>query len=331
MEALYKGVWTFVECRDGRPTDGSLELLTPGRALAEAADVSLSAVVVGGKNEDILEEVSCYDLDSVYFIEGEAYDEYDTERYTHALFALITQYKPECLLISGTVFGRDLAPRLAGRLKTGLVADCTALAFDAERHMVVWTRPAYSGNLMADILCEDGRPHMGTIRPGVFTKPEPGAVKSEVIRYEIDPPAEGSRVDLLNLIKHDRTKDDGPDINSEIIVAMGRGAATPDGFDLICEFADVLEAAIGASRAVVEEKMVSEVYQVGQTGKTVRPKLYIACGISGSAQHLAGIGSAGCIVAINKDPKAPIFSYADYGIVGDLYEVLPALIDVFEK
>lgn len=331
MDMQYKGVWAFIECTDGRATDGSLELLTPGRSLAQAAKAPLSAVVIGGKNRGALEAACAHGADRAYFIDGDAYDEYDTDCYTHALFRLIERHKPECLLLSGTTLGRDLAPRLAGRLKTGLVADCTALSFDTKRHRVIWTRPAYSGNLMADIVCEESFPQMGTIRPGVFPKPLPDQTPAELVFCEIEPPAEGRRVNLLSLIAHDRVRNDGPDMNSEIIVSMGRGAATPDGLDLICSLADALGAAIGASRAAVKEKIISEQYQVGQTGKTVGPKLYIACGISGSAQHLAGIGSAGCIVAINRDPKAPIFRYADYGIVGDLYEVIPALVEALEK
>jgi electron transfer flavoprotein alpha subunit len=237
----------------------------------------------------------------------------------------VEKYGPTTMLIGATPTGRDLGPRLACRLKTGLTADCTALDIDEETSCIAWTRPAFGGNLMATILCTDHRPQIGTVRPGVFKKAEPQPERqAEVIREEFHVPAANIRTKILEIIT-DAAAEIVDLEGAEIIVSGGRGVGGPDGFAPVRELAKALGATVGSSRAAVDAGWIPHSHQVGQTGKTVGPKLYIACGISGAIQHLAGMGSSDCIVAINKDPDAPIFRVAHYGIVGNLFEVLPVL------
>ena len=240
------------------------------------------------------------------------------------------KYGPTSMLIGATNNGRDLGPRVSCRLKTGLTADCTGLDVDAESGNVAWTRPAFGGNLMATILCPDHRPQIGTVRPGVFKKGEAGEAKAEIIKEDIHVDAADIRTQILELIK----EEGGETVDlegAEIIVSGGRGVGGPEGYAPIKELADLLGGVVGASRAAVDAGWIAHAHQVGQTGKTVGPKLYIACGISGAIQHVAGMSGADCIVAINKDPDAPIFDIADYGVVGNLFEVLPVMIDEIKK
>ena len=246
------------------------------------------------------------------------------------MYYLIEKYGPTTLLIGATPDGRDMGPRLACRLKTGLTADCTGLDIDPDSGNVAWTRPAFGGNLMATILCPDHRPQIGTVRPGVFKKSAPGEAKAEVVREEFHVAPEQIRTELLEVIRE--AAGELVDLEgADIIVSGGRGVGGPEGFEPVKALADVLGATVGASRAAVDSGWISHAHQVGQTGKTVAPKLYIACGISGAIQHLAGMSGSDCIVAINKDPDAPIFDVADYGIVGNLFEVLPALTEEIKK
>ena len=258
-------------------------------------------------------------------IEDEAFWPYSTDAYTAALDYLVKKYAPSTLMIGATPNGRDLGPRLSCRLKTGLTADCTALDIDEETGHVAWTRPAFGGNLMATIMCPDSRPQIGTIRPGVFKKPAPTGKTVQIViheQFKIDPASVRTR--LIETIRE--TARDVVDLaNAEIIVSGGRGVKSAEGFALIQELAYTLGGTVGASRAAVDAGWISHSHQVGQTGKTVGPRLYIACGISGAIQHLAGMSGSDVIVAINKDADAPIFDIADYGIVGNLFEVLPAL------
>jgi len=330
-KADYKNLWVYIETVDGKAKNVGLELLAAGRQLAEKTGEKLVAVVIGYKAEDAVASAASYGADEIILVDGEEYAHYSTDNYANAMYKLIEKYKPATILIGATNNGRDLAPRVSCRVGTGLTADCTSLDIDEESGNVSWTRPAFGGNLMATILCPDRRPQIGTVRPGVFKKGVPDNSSSvNVIRENISPPAEASRVKLLEIIKETA----GEQIkleDAEIIVSGGRGLGKAENFSYIKELADVLGGAVGASRAAVDAGWISHAHQVGQTGKTVGPKIYIACGISGAIQHLAGMSGSDIIFAINKDPDAPIFDVADYGIVGDIFEVLPALIDEIKK
>lgn len=326
MIAKTKDLWVLIETKeDGSAANVGLELLTPGRDLAAKQGGALVAVVIGYQTESAVRKASALGADKVIVVDAPEYAHYTTDAYVIALHTLMEKYAPTSMLIGATNHGRDLGPRLSCRLKTGLTADCTSLDIDAESGNVAWTRPAFGGNLMATILCPEQRPQLGTVRPGVFKKGEPGEEKAEIIREDIRVKAEDIRTQVLEVIR--AMNEDKVDLEgAEIIVSGGRGVGGPEGFEThIKPLAAALGATVGASRAAVDSGWISHAHQVGQTGKTVAPKLYIACGISGAIQHLAGMSGSDCIVAINKDPSAPIFSVAHYGIVGDLFEVLPVL------
>lgn len=331
MKALTEDLWVFIETNeDGTAKNVGLELLTPGRMLADKQNGRLVAVVIGYKVDAAVLASSSLDADQVIVIDGQEYEEYTTDAYVIALTALIEKYGPTSMLIGATNNGRDLGPRLACRIKTGLTADCTSLDIDEESRNVAWTRPAFGGNLMATILCPDHRPQLGTVRPGVFKKSETGEARAEVIREEIHVEQKDIRTQVIQVLQ-DMTDEKVDLEGAEIIVSGGRGVGGPEGFAPVRELAAALGATVGASRAAVDSGWISHSHQVGQTGKTVGPKLYIACGISGAIQHLAGMSGADVIVAVNKDPDAPIFEVADYGVVGNLFEVLPVLADELKK
>ncbi|MBM6927494.1 electron transfer flavoprotein subunit alpha/FixB family protein, partial [Pseudoflavonifractor phocaeensis] len=307
-----------------------LELLTPGRDLADKQGGRLVGIVIGSGVDAAVSAASAQGANQVIVIDGPEYKEYTTDAYAAAMYYLVEKYGPTTLLIGATPDGRDMGPRLSCRLKTGLTADCTGLDIDVESGNVAWTRPAFGGNLMATILCPDHRPQIGTVRPGVFKKSAPVAPRAEIIREEFHVAPEQIRTELLEVIKE--AAGELVDLEgADIIVSGGRGVGGPEGFAPVKALAEVLGATVGASRAAVDSGWISHAHQVGQTGKTVAPKLYIACGISGAIQHLAGMSGSDCIVAINKDPDAPIFDVADYGIVGNLFEVLPALTEEIKK
>ncbi|MBS6951630.1 MAG: electron transfer flavoprotein subunit alpha/FixB family protein [Enterocloster asparagiformis] len=331
MESKTKDLWVFVETdENGSARNVGLELLVPGRMIAGKQGGRLVGVVIGDNVGPAVEAVSRRGADQILVVEGPEYRHYSTDAYAAALCRLVETYGPTSMLIGATNNGRDLGPRVACRLKTGLTADCTALDVDEESGNVAWTRPAFGGNLMATILCPDHRPQIGTVRPGVFKQGEPGESRAEVIREEIHVPAEDIRTQVLELIK-DMDSENVDLEGASIIVSGGRGVGGPDGFKPIRELAEALGGTVGASRAAVDSGWISHAHQVGQTGKTVGPKLYIACGISGAIQHLAGMSGSDKIVAVNKDPEAPIFGVADYGVVGDLFEVLPVLTEAFKS
>ena len=331
MEAKTKDLWVFVETNtDGSAKNVGIELLTPGRQMADKQGGVLTAVVIGHHADEAVAEAASHGADKVIVVDGEEYGHYSTDAYTSALCTLVEKYGPTSMLIGATSNGRDLGPRVSCRLNTGLTADCTALDVDDETGNVMWTRPAFGGNLMATIICPDHRPQLGTVRPGVFKKSEAGEAKAEIIREDIHVAAADIRTKVLELIQ----EMNGEEVDLEgaqIIVSGGRGVGGPEGFEPIRALAKELNATVGASRAAVDSGWIAHSHQVGQTGKTVGPKLYIACGISGAIQHLAGMSSSDCIVAINKDPEAPIFNVADYGLVGDLFEVLPVLTEEIKK
>ena len=332
MEAKNKNLWVFIETNeDGKAKNVGLELLGPGRRLAEAQGGELVGVVIGCSVDEAVKSAAAYGADKVIAVDGPEYKHYTTDAYTAAFYTLVEKYGPTTILIGATNTGRDMGPRLSCRLKTGLTADCTSLDIDAESGNVAWTRPAFGGNLMATILCPNTRPLIGTVRPGAIKKGEPDASRTaEVIREDIHVPADKIRTTLLEVIQE--TGGELVDLEgATIIVSGGRGVGGPEGFAPVRELAAALGATVGASRAAVDSGWIPHAHQVGQTGKTVGPKLYIACGISGAIQHLAGMSGSDVIVAINKDADAPIFNVADYGVVGNLHEILPVLTAEIKK
>lgn len=324
-DASYKGVWVFIEQREGHIRNVSLELIGEGRKLADELGEELAGVVIGDGVEPLAKEVFASGADKVYLVEDAALRQYSTDGYAAAFTRLINKYRPSVILLGATNDGRDLGPRVAARVKTGLTADCTGLSIDPEARLVAWTRPAFGGNIMATIFCPDSRPQMGTVRPKVFKKPQPDYGKTgQLIREKAELANVAIRTSIVDFVQVCTTSCNLED--AEIIVSGGRGLGNPEGFKLIEELAEALGGTVGASRAVIDAGWKPYPHQVGQTGKTVGPKIYFACGISGAIQHLAGMQTSDIIVAINKDPDAPIFKVAHYGIVGDLYEVIPALI-----
>lgn len=327
MEALTKDLLVFVETNeDGTAKNVGIELLTPGREIATKQGGALAAVVIGNNVQAAVDEVNAYGADKIYVVEGEEYAHYTTDAYQKALIAVIEKYGPTSMMLGATNNGRDLAPRVSCYLKTGLTADCTGVDIDEATGKVAWTRPTFGGNLMATILCPDTYPQMGTVRPGVFKKSEPVAPHAEIIKEDIHVDPADIRTTLIEVIK----EEGGETVDLEgadIIVSGGRGVGGPEGFETIKLLADAMGGVVGCSRAAVDAGWISHAHQVGQTGKTVGPKIYVACGISGAIQHVAGMSGSDCIIAINKDADAPIFDIADYGVVGNLFDVIPALVN----
>ncbi len=326
-------LWVIVETNeDGSAKNVGLELLTPGRMMAQKQGGKLVALVIGYNVDAAVKAVQEHGADQIIVVDDEIYKKYTTDAYTIAVCELMKKYAPLSAMLGATNNGRDLGPRINARLDTGLVADCTALDVDVNEDgtsIVAWTRPAFGGNLMATIKCPDHTPQMGTVRPGVFKRELVGG-NAEVIREEVKVSPDQIRTQVLEVLV-DMAADKVDLEGAEIIVSGGRGVGGPDGFNIIRELAKELKAEVGSSRAAVDAGWIPYAHQVGQTGKTVSPKLYIACGISGAIQHLAGISGADCVVAINKDPEAPIFNRADYGVVGNLFDVLPVLIEEIKK
>ncbi|WML36101.1 electron transfer flavoprotein subunit alpha/FixB family protein [Clostridium sp. OS1-26] len=322
----YKGVWIFAEQREGKILNVSLELLGEGRKIADKLNVELTAILVGDKLDNLSEELIKYGADNVIAVEDKFLNVYTTEAYTRVIFELIEGRKPEIVLIGATTIGRDLAPRLAGRVKTGLTADCTSLDIDEENLNLLMTRPAFGGNIMATIICSNHRPQMSTVRPGVMGRAKFDTNRKgniEKIYFKLK--EKDLNTEIIDIVK--RSKNQVALEEAKIIVSGGRGLGNKEGFELIKKLADALGGEVGSSRGAVDAGWIDQCHQVGQTGKTVRPKIYIACGISGAIQHLAGMNSSDCIIAINKDKEAPIFNVAHYGVVGDLYEIIPSLIE----
>ncbi|QXM05222.1 electron transfer flavoprotein subunit alpha [Crassaminicella indica] len=328
--SAYKNVWVFAEQRQGKIMPVVIELLGEGRKLADEIGTELCAIVVGNNIEGLSKELIAYGADKVYVAQHELLENFTTDAYTKVITDAINEYKPEIVLYGATHIGRDLAPRLAARVDTGLTADCTKLEIDPEDKKIKQTRPAFGGNIMATIVCPNHRPQMSTVRPGVMDKAHRDDSRTgEVIEVNVQLTKEDIRTEVLEVVK---TKKDMVSLtDADVIVSGGRGLGKPEGFELIKQLADKLGGVVGASRATVDAGWIDHSHQVGQTGTTVKPKLYIACGISGAIQHLAGMQSSDIIVAINKNPNAPIFEVADFGIVGDLYDVVPALIDALDR
>ncbi|MBU3933299.1 MAG: electron transfer flavoprotein subunit alpha [Candidatus Omnitrophica bacterium] len=326
----YKDVWVFAEQRNGIVQSVVFELLGKGRELADKLGVRLCAVYLGENTGDQVEQLVFRAADLVYVAESPKLKDYSSRTYGDILAQLILEHKPEIVLCGATSVGRSLIPRVAATIGTGLTADCTGLAIDRERRLLLQTRPAFGGNIMATIICPEHRPQMATVRHKVM--PEAvidKSLKARIIKKYIAEDKIVSRTKLVDIVREVE-----PTVNiteANIIVSGGRGLQGADNFKLLQDLALVLGGAVGASRAAVDSDWIPYSHQVGQTGKTVCPKIYIACGISGQIQHLAGMQSSEVIIAINKDPQAPIFNIATYGIVGDLFEVIPALTAKFKQ
>ena len=323
--AEYKGVWVFIEQYLGDVAKVSWELLGTGRELANTIGVELIAVIIGHDVDRLRTEAYAYGADTAIMIDQAVYANYRTEPFTDALCHLIDKHKPEIILMGATGQGRDLAGSVATVVGTGLTADCTGLAIDAHGNLAQ-TRPAFGGNIMATIMCDKYRPQMATVRPHVMKALEYAAGRrGRVIRESFAPSEESILVKVLEVIMDKDGRDQVDVAAAEIIVSGGRGMMGKENFSILQELADELGAVVGSSRSAVDAGWMPHSRQVGQTGKTVRPKIYIACGISGAIQHLVGMQDSDVVIAINRDPEAPIFEVATYGIVGDLFQVVPAL------
>lgn len=327
--SAYKDVWVFAEQRGGVITPVVFELLGKGRDLAsDIGDVKLCAILLGEDLSDMTTQLFEAGADVVYTADSPLLKNYTSDGYTKVISDAIHEFKPEIVLYGATHIGRDLAPRIAKRMSTGLTADCTKLDIDPETKGILQTRPAFGGNLMATIKCPNHRPQMSTVRPGVMDKaPVQKGRTGEVIPVTLTLQESDIRTKIIEIVK--TAKDMVSLTDAEIIVSGGAGLGDASGFELIKKFADKVGGVVGASRAAVDAGWIDHSHQVGQTGTTVKPKIYIACGISGAIQHLAGMQTSDIIIAINKNPMAPIFEVADYGIVGDLYKVIPELMEAW--
>lgn len=328
--SAYHGVWVFAEQREGKLMQVAVELLGEGQKLAAAIGCELCAVLCGSGVEGLAEELFEYGADKVYYADAPELGQYTTDAYTKAIYEAITQYKPEIVLLGATHIGRDLGPCLAVKCNTGLTADCTKLEINPETKGIMQTRPAFGGNLMATIVCPNHRPQMSTVRPGVMEKAsrEPGR-KGQRVKLTVSFQEGDIRTKVLEVVKS--VKEMVSLTDAEVIVSGGMGLGKPEGFELLKKLAQRLEGTIASSRAAVDAGWIDHAYQVGQTGTTVKPKIYFACGISGAIQHVAGMQNSGLIIAINTNESAPIFDIADIGIVGDLYQVLPAIMEEMDK
>ncbi len=323
--ALAKGVWILAEQRDGAMPEVVAELLGQGGRLAADLGVELSAVLLGAGVENLAAELFALGADRVYLADDPRLAGFNDDIYCEVVAGLIKTYQPEIMLAGATALGRSLAPRIATAVATGLTADCTGLAIDKERRLLLQTRPAFGGNIMATIVCPQARPQMATVRPRVMKKgPRREGRAGELIRVAVEP-ALKSATELVEVVIDLAEK-----VNltgAEVVVVGGRGLGKPEGFVLVRELAEALGGVVGASRGAVDLGWIGHAHQVGQTGRTVAPKLYIGLGVSGAVQHLVGMQSSETIVAVNNDPNAPIFQVATYGIVGDLYEAVPAMLE----
>ena len=322
----YHNVWVFAEQRDGKLMQVAIELLGEGRKLAEEIGCELCAVLCGHNVDDLVDELYECGADKVYYANAPELAQYTTDGYTKAIYEAIVEYKPEIVLLGATHIGRDLGPCLAVKCNTGLTADCTKLEINPETKGIMQTRPAFGGNLMATIICPNHRPQMSTVRPGVMAKAEKVAGrKGELVNLTVDFAENDIRTKVLEVVK--TAKDMVSLTDAEVIVSGGMGLGNKEGFAVLQQLADYFGGTVAASRAAVDAGWIDHVYQVGQTGTTVKPKIYFACGISGAIQHVAGMQNSELIIAINTNESAPIFDVADIGIVGDLYKIIPAILE----
>ena len=326
----YHDVWVFAEQRDGKIMPVVFELLGEARRLANEIGCRVGTIICGYQIGQLTDELRHFGPDMIFAADAPELKHYTTDAYTKVIYEAVIKYKPEILLMGATHIGRDLGPSVAVKCGTGLTADCTRLDIDPVDKKLMQTRPAFGGNLMATIICENHRPQTATVRPGIMEKAEYSSQPAgEVIQLPVDFEEGELREKVLRVVKSMREIVSLTD--ADVIVSGGLGLGSADGFDLIRKLADRLGGVVGSSRAAVDAGLIPHSHQVGQTGTTVKPKLYIACGISGAIQHLAGMQNSKCIVAINKNENAPIFEVADYGIVGDLYKVIPAILNTLDN
>ncbi len=322
----WSGVWVYAEYRNGRVAPVSYELLGIGRKLAEQRQVSLAAVIFGSGLENVGRELVAFGADKVFMVDDPALDAFTDDAYGNMLEDLIREHKPEIVLAGATAIGRSFIPRVATQLGAGLTADCTQLEINEEDGALLQTRPAFGGNIMATIICRRTRPQMATVRPNVMkANPYDSDRQGDIVEVKPDPARLVSRVKVIRSVQ-----EEGDLVNiceADVVIAGGRGMENEKGFALIHDLAEVTGGAVAASRAVVDAGLVGYAHQVGQTGKTVCPKLYVACGISGAIQHMVGMQSSDTIIAINRDSEAPIFDIATYGVVGDAFEIIPKVIE----
>ena len=331
----YKGVYVFAQQVDNKVSGIAFELIGEGKRLAEKLNEKVTAVLVGSDVKALADELAAYGADRVIVVDDPELKEYRTEPYAHALASVINEFKPEILLVGATAIGRDLGPRVSARVHTGLTADCTSLEIgdfpinpipgkEQKHNQLLMTRPAFGGNTIATIACPEFRPQMATVRPGVMQKLEKNeGAKAEIIEFNPGFTPDNKYVEIVKVVKN--LTDTVDIMDAKILVSGGRGVGSAENFKILEELADALGGQVSCSRAVVDSGWKPKELQVGQTGKTVRPLVYFAIGISGSIQHVAGMEEADIIVAINKDEDAPIFDVADYGVVGDLNKIVPAL------
>ena len=333
----YKGVFVFAQQVDNEISSIAFELLGEATRLASVLNTEVTAVLLGSGVKDLADSLAEYGADKVIVVDDPALKDYMTEPYTHALAEVINKYKPETMLVGATAIGRDLGPRVSARVATGLTADCTSLEIgdfplnpipgkEQKHNQLLMTRPAFGGNTIATIACPDNRPQMATVRAGVMQKNDPDpSKKAEVIEFNPGFEKNNKYVEIMEVVKAVSDVEDIMD--AKILVSGGRGVGSQENFSILQDLADAIGGTVSCSRAVVDNGWMPKDLQVGQTGKTVRPQVYFAIGISGAIQHVAGMEEADIIIAINKDPDAPIFEVADYGVVGDLNKIVPMLTE----
>ena len=336
----YKGVYVYAQQVDNKLDNIAFELLGKAKDLAKDLNTDVTAVLIGSDVKGLADELAAYGADKVIVVDDPELKDYRTEPYTHALASVINEFKPEIMLVGATAIGRDLGPRVSARVATGLTADCTQLDIgdfplvakegqEQKHNQLLMTRPAFGGNTIATIACPNNRPQMATVRPGVMQKIEPvEGAKANVVEYNPGFTPDDKYVEILDIVKSVSETVDIMD--AKILVSGGRGVGSPENFQMLRDLADALGGEVSCSRAVVDAGWMPKDMQVGQTGKTVRPQVYFAIGISGAIQHVAGMEESDIIIAINKDESAPIFDVADYGVVGDLNKIVPKLTEIIK-
>lgn len=326
----YKGVLVYIEQRDREIQKVSLELLGKGKEIAEKLNTTLTAVLLGFDIKGLTEELLYHGADKVVYTDNELLKNFTNEPYTKAFSKIIESEKPEIVLVGATSIGRDIAPRVAARIKTGLTADCTTLDVDSETNNLLMTRPAFGGNIMATIICPDHRPQMSTVRPGVMIKLErDSSRKGEIVEFDAQLSNSDLNVEILEIVKEDKKKANIED--AKVLISAGRGIGSKENMDVLYDLAEPLKGEVSGSRAVIDNGWLDKERQVGQTGKTVRPDLYFACGISGAIQHVAGMEESELIISINKNPDALIFEVSDLGIVGDAAKIIPLVTEELRR